>query len=154
MTNFPSPAWRPSVAPDLDWIVEKLSVYLSGKHFSVFRNGSCVIWPSSEPLGEEACVATIRAVVEHHPDFKVRRHASGDFLVTFRGGVGGVMSGRTLHENVDLLRRDALSLGKLHSEEFRVEGPEFADDLDLIAGLYVRALLYLDVGSPTIVANG
>ena len=142
------------MAPDRDWIVEKLSVYLSGKNFSVFRNGSCVVWPSSGPLGEEACIATIRSVVEHHPDFKVRRHGGGDFLVTFRGGVGGVMSGRALQENIDLLRRDALSLGKLHSEEFSVEGPEFADDLDLTAGLYVRAFLYLDVESPTIAADG
>lgn len=64
------------------------------------------------------------------------------------------MSGRILHENVDLLRREALSLGKLHSEEFKVDGPESADNLDLIAGLYVRAMLYLDVKSPSIIANG
>jgi len=63
------------------------------------------------------------------------------------------MSGHILQQNVELLRREAFSLGKLQSEEFRVEGPEVADDLDIIAGLYVRSLLYLDVKSPVVVAN-
>ena len=89
-----------------------------------------------------------------NPDFKIRRHSSGDFLVTFRGGVGGVMSGRILQENIDLLRREALSLGKLQSEQFRVEGGDLSDDLDLIAGLYVRARLYLDARTPSIIASG
>lgn len=153
MSNFLSPAWHPSVVADTGWVLEKLKSYLPGQHYSVFKNGSCVIWPNSEPLGTEASVATIRAVVEHHPDFKVRRHPSGDFLVTFRGGVGGVMSGHILRDNIDLFRKEALSLGKLNSEEFRVDGPGLFDDLDLIAGLYVRALLYLDVKSPAIVAS-
>jgi hypothetical protein len=63
------------------------------------------------------------------------------------------MSGHILRDNIDFLRKEALGLGKLNSEEFRVDGPGLSDDLDLIAGLYVRALLYLDVKSPTIVAS-
>ena len=153
MSDFPAPAWHPSILAKKGWILDKLRSYLAGTHFSMFENGTCVAWPSSTPPGDEACVAALRAVVSHHPDFKVRKHPSGDFLVTFRGGVGGVMSGRILQENIDLLRKEALSLGRLKSEEFRIEGGGSIDDLELIAGLYVRALLYQDAASPVIVAS-
>jgi hypothetical protein len=95
-------------------------------------------------------------VTDHQCEFSVGLYQPGAMRPSVAPDINWIveMSGHILHENVDLLRREALSLGKLHSEEFKVDGPESADKLDLIAGLYVRAMLYLDAKSPSVVANG
>lgn len=69
----------------------------------------------------------------------MRRHSSGDFLVTFRGVVWDLMSGEIMTKNLPLLRAEAYSQGKLSAEALKEEGNDSADDTDLIAGLYVRA---------------
>jgi hypothetical protein len=153
MHSFPSPAWHPSVSESTEWILERVSKYLDGKPFSLFKNGTCRLWKTSEAPSDDACAASIRSVVAHHPDFKVRRHPSGDFLITFRGGLGGVMSGKLLTDNFDLLRREAFSLGKLPGEEFQSLEPGPVADDEMVAGLYVRALLYLDAKAPHVIAS-
>jgi len=54
------------------------------------------------------------------------------------------MSGDLLRTNFLTLREDALSQGKLPYEKLSSEGEEPGSDMDLVAGLYVRALLYKD----------
>jgi len=151
MVDFPGPTWVPAIVPPLEWTVEHLRSYLHGKRFTVFENGTCVVWPDAEALSDAVCEERLLSVVRHHPDFKVRRHGSGDFLVTFRGGVGGVMPGEIMGANLPALRAEAYAQGKLPAEVIQEERSEETDDTDLIAGLYVRARLYRDAKSPAVV---
>jgi hypothetical protein len=151
MTDFPAPAWVPAVVPRLEWTVEHTHKYLHGKGFTIFENGTCVVWPTSENLGDAVCSEKLLSVVKHHPDFKVRRHSSGDFLVMFRGGVGGIMPREMIEKCLPSLRAEAYSQGKLPSEILRQNGGGSADDTDVIAGLYVRARLYRDAVSRVVV---
>lgn len=154
MIDFPAPAWVPAIVPTFEWTVEHLRKYLHGKGFTLFENGTCVVWPDSEKLTDAVCKERLLSVVRHHPDFKVRRHSSGDFLVTFRGGVGGAMSGEIMTKNLPLMRTEAYSQGKLPAEVLQEEGSKGTDDIDLIAGLYVRARLYRDAESLVVVYAG
>jgi hypothetical protein len=151
MHKFPVPTWRPTIVPTSEWTIENLRKYLHGAHFTLFENGSCVVWPNPEKLSEDDCKERLLSVVTHHPDFKVRRHSSGDFLVTFRGGVGGVMSGEILRKNESILRAEAFTQGKLPSEMLKAQDNQNVDDIELIAGLYIRAQLYRDVESQIVV---
>jgi hypothetical protein len=151
MIDFPAPAWVPTVVPTLEWTLEHLRAYLNGKDFTVFTNGTCVVWPDAVNPSHAACEERLLSVVRHHPDFKVRRHSSGDALVTFRGGVGGVMSGEILKKNLVMLQAEAYSQGRFPTEMLFEEGRAGADNTDLIAGLYVRARLYLDAKRPVVV---
>lgn len=131
--------------PDIRWTAEHLSKYLGNKRFTLFENGTCVVWPDSQELSQHDCEQSLLSVVSHPPDFKVRRGADGDFLVTFKGGVGGIVPGSLLSENFSTLRTEALSMGKLPSETLQCDVDDDQLEIELIAGLYVRARLYLDV---------
>lgn len=152
MVDFPAPVWMPAIVPAFEWTAEHLRKYLHGKGFTLFENGTCVVWPDSEKLTDAVCKERLLSVVRHHPDFKVRRHSNGDFLVTFRGGVGGVMSGEIMTKNLPVLRAEAYSQGKLPAEILKEEGSGSTEDIDLIAGLYVRARLYQDAKSLVVVS--
>lgn len=155
MADFPRPVWVPATVPTIQWTLDHLREYLPGKELTVFRNGTCVVSPHLQtPPTDAACRERLLSVVKYHPDFKVRRHGSGDFLVTFRGGVGGVMPGEMMRSNQATLRAEAYSQGKLPSEILKEEEGTSTDDTDLIAGLYVRARLYLDAESPVVVYTG
>jgi len=154
MADFPAPVWVPAPVPTLQWTLDHLRKYLPGKGITVFGNGTFMIWLDSQAPTDAACRERLTSVGKHHPDFKVRRHESGDFLVTFRGGVGGVMSGEIMKDHQATLRAEAYSHGKLPTEILMEEGGANADDIDVIAGLYVRARLYLDAKSPVIVYSG
>jgi len=71
------------------------------------------------------------------------------FLITFKGGVGAIVPAEQLQKNLKMLRKAAFSKGKLPSENIQSDATD-GDDLDLVAGLYARALLYADVESPEI----
>jgi len=134
-----------------EWIVEHMRKYLAGSAFTLYSHGSCVVW-----MGAELSVAEandrLRAVTLQDPDFKVRRHIDGNFLVTFKGGVGGLLSGKLLADNYESLRRDALRFGMLPSEELVSSRHGDSEESDMIAGLYVRAQLYRDVDDLGVVA--
>ena len=148
MGDFPIPQWIPAIVPQFDWTIAHLRKYLHGKGFTLFENGTCVVWPGPERLADATCKEILLSVVKHHPDFKVVRHSSGDFLVTFRGGVGGLMPGELLTQNLPTLRAEASALGQLPAEMLlEDDGVVGADDIDLVAGLYVRARLYCDAKS-------
>ncbi|MDM5180630.1 hypothetical protein PO883_25950 [Massilia sp. DJPM01] len=153
MKTYPTLAWRPHIEATTEWIIDHLRAYLGGKHFALFKYGSCVVWESSEEYCDAECRERLLSVVTHYPDFKVRRHSSGDFLVTFRGGVGGLMSGKLLEEHFVSLREDALTIGKLKSETLHSAGQIDADEVELVAGIYVRAQLYRDAEESVIVAR-
>lgn len=63
------------------------------------------------------------------------------------------MSGKLLEDHFVSLREDALTIGKLKSETLHSEGKKDGDELELVAGIYVRAQLYRDAEQPVIVAK-
>ena len=152
ITNYPKPSWRPKIVPSINYIIDCLHQYLVGKHYTLFENGTCVVWPDDVLLKDSDCINTLLSVVQYYPDFKVRNNHKGDVLVTFRGGVGGVMPGYLLHKHFYELKEEALIKGFFPSEVLRTENGEI-NNMDLIAGLYVRARLYLDVENPVIVVS-
>ena len=143
--NYAKPTWKPTIVPDIRWTTEHLSKYLGNKRFTMFENGTCVVWPDSQELSQIDCEQSLLSVVANSPDFKVRRSGDGDFLVTFKGGVGGIVPSSLLSENFSILRTEALSMGKLPSETFQCDVDNDQLEIELVAGLYVRARLYLDV---------
>lgn len=149
MNDYPRPGWNPSIRSPIDWTIKKLEEYLPRRPFAVYENGSFVVWQGSEELSANGCDEILTGVVTHHPDFRVRRHSSGDFLVTFKGGVGSLVSGELVQEHLATLKAEANSSGRLPSEI--IQGTSGDDDIDLIAGLYARALLYRDAESPVVV---
>jgi hypothetical protein len=149
MNDYPRSGWNPSIKSPIDWTIKKLEEYLPRRPFAVYENGSFVVWQRSEELTVSECDEILIGVITHYPDFKVRRHPSGDFLVTFKGGVGSLVSGELMQEHVVVLKSEANSLGKLPSEI--IQGSSGDGDIDLIAGLYARALLYRDAESPAVV---
>lgn len=152
MNNYPKPSWQPTVTPSIEWTIKKLHEYLPNNKFVIFTNGSCVVWQGEGEPDVDKCKEILKSVVRSYPDFKVRRHRSGDFLVTFKGGVGSIVPGRLLQENFSTLKSEALSKGKLASEMLQVDNNTEDNDVDLIAGLYARARLYLDVETVSVVA--
>lgn len=149
--DYPFPEWCPVQSSPDSWIIENLRKYLRGKRFSLFRYGTCVIWPSAGALNAQECVDTLVSVVKFFPDFKVLRHAHGDYLVTFRGGVGAVVSGSLLQEKFPEIKHDALKYGLLPNEKFFSEGAHEIDEIEMVAGIYARARLYMDAHCPDIV---
>ena len=148
----PRPTWQPSIVPTAEWTLNHTCSYLSGCAFALYSHGSCVIWLGPDELPIEAYHARLRAVTQQHPDFRVQQHSSGDYLVTFKGGIGGVMSGELLRANLPVLREEAFSQGFLPSEKIMLEDGEEATEMEVIAGLYVRAQLYRDVEELEVVA--
>lgn len=151
MQTHPQPHWRPSVVPTIEWTIEEVRKHLSRKQLAIFENGTFVVWQGLAPFSGDGCKEMLLAVAASRPDFKVRRSASGDFLVTFRGGVGGLVPGDVLRDNFSMLREAALSEGRFESELFAVDDAADGDDELLVAGLYVRARLFLDARHPLIV---
>lgn len=145
------PAWRPSV-PTLDWTIDNLRKYLGGRAFTLYSHGSCVVWVGDGELSVSEANDRLRAVTIRDPDFQVQRHADGNYLVTFKGGVGGLMPGDILNENLVQLRYEARSVGMLPSERLLTEEVDEDSELDMVAGLYVRARLYQDVEDLELVA--
>ena len=138
------PAWIPHVAPNDEWTLTHLRKYLAGQSFILYAHGTCVVQTGSGEVDSSETDRRLQAVSTGHADFKVRRHADGNFLVTFRGGVGGLMSGELLQANFASLRNEALALGKLPSERLSADRHDEGEDVDLIVGLYVRAQLHRD----------
>ncbi|MBT2745794.1 MULTISPECIES: hypothetical protein [unclassified Lysobacter] len=152
MLDYPRPLWRPTIVPANEWIIGEAKKRFSGKQFVVFQNGTCVVWQQSpQSFDPHACQREMLAVVTNAPDFKVRKSAAGDFLVTFRGGVGGLMPANILRDH-PAVRAEALNGGRLESELFAIDDSGVDEDETLlVAGLYVRARLYQDLESPLIV---
>ncbi len=61
------------------------------------------------------------------------------------------MSGEILRKNESILRAEAFTQGKLPSEMLKAQDNQNVDDIELIAGLYIRAQLYRDVESQIVV---
>ncbi|MCD0505060.1 hypothetical protein [Bordetella petrii] len=147
----PKPQWHPDIIPSKAWTVAQLQKCLRGQPYTLFKHGTCVVWPPGVSLTKEQSRQALQAVVQGSPDFKVRKHAEGDLLVTFRGGVGAIVSGKLLQDNFPILKAEAMSKGFLPGEALRLQEDGQADDMDIIAGLYARARLYRDAGDPVIV---
>lgn len=153
MTNdYPRPTWRPSVVPTREWTTERMRQYLGGRGFTLYSHGTCVVWIEPGELSVGDANNRLRGVALAHPDFRVQQHAGGDYLVTFKGGLGGLMSGKLLTDNLEVLRTEAFAQGFLPSEQIQMDRTDGSAELDLVAGLYVRARLYQDIDSLEVVA--
>lgn len=137
-------SWCPSIVPEQAWVAEQLKKYLQGQRFTLYSHGSCVVWVEPGELTDQLAGRRLTLVTQGAPDFAVQRHADGNYLVTFKGGIGGVMPGELLSNNVSVLREEAMAFGLLPSEAFEVDMRSEDGDYDLIAGLYVRARLHRD----------
>jgi hypothetical protein len=138
------PAWFPNVVPRSDWTIAHLRKYLVGQSFTVYSHGTCVVWHEGRSLDAAESHRRLVAVTTEHTDFKVRKNDDGNYLVTFKGAVGGLMSGELLRDNLATLRDEAHTMGKLPSELLSADRHDEGEGFDLIAGLYVRAQLYRD----------
>lgn len=152
-TEVPRPKWRPSVVPAREWTMSHLRKYLGGRAFTLYSHGTCVVWIGDGELGVTEANERLRAVTLQDPDFRVQRHEDGNCLVTFKGGIGGVMSGELLQANLAGLRQHAVTQGILPGERLVTHHADKESELDMIAGLYVRARLYLDVNDLEVVAS-
>jgi len=147
------PTWRPSLVPSSEWTIEHLRKYLVGRSFTLYSHGTCVVWIGPSEPGVIETNQRVRAVTQESPDFKVQRHVDGNYLVTFKGGVGGLMSGELLTAHLASLRQEAQTLGRLPSERLLADRHDDAEELDMIAGLYVRAQLYRDADELVVTAT-
>lgn len=137
-------SWRPSIVPEQAWVAEQLKKYLQGQKFTLYSHGSCVVWVEPGELTDQLASRRLTLVTQGTPDFAVQRHVDGNYLVTFKGGIGGVMPGELLSNNISVLREEAMAFGLFPSEVFEVDMRSDDGDFDLIAGLYVRARLHRD----------
>jgi len=151
MLSYSKPDWKPELAADTGWTIAQLQKHLRGQPYTLFRHGTCVVWPNGAPLTDEQSRQTLQRVAQGQPDFKIRKHPDGDLLVTFRGGVGGIMSGQLLKKNFSTLKTQALTQGFLANETLQLPKGEQADEMDLVAGLYIRARLFQDADDLVIV---
>lgn len=147
------PMWIPRLEVGEEWTLAHLKKYLAGQSFTLYAHGTCVVWIEPGELASADATRRLHSVTAGHPDFKVRRHPDGNFLITFRGGVAGLMSGELLQANLEALRDEAFSLGRLPSERLSADRHDEGEALDLIAGLYVRAQLYRDADEQHVVAT-
>jgi len=150
MKDFPKPMWKPERLVSIDWTLNKLREYIPKRPFVVFAQGTCVLWTAKFKLDKAECLKVLQGVVRTYPDFKVKRHPAGLIMITFKSGVGSIVPLEQLQQNFKILREAAYSQGKLPSEIIQSEATN-GEDLDLVAGLYARALLYQDAESPEIV---
>jgi len=130
--------------PSSEWIVEKYAAYLKGKRYTVYAHGTCVVWGEIGGLVSSEANSHLRSVAAGRPDFKVRRHSDGNYLVTFRGGVTGLVSEEFFVANFDTLKEWAKTSGMFASEKFLVDRSDGDAVTDLVAGLYARANLFKD----------
>lgn len=147
------PAWQPGPTPSREWTIEHLRKYLGGRSFTLYSHGTCVVWVGTDELEVIEANQRLRAVTLEHPDFKVQRHVDGNYLVTFKGGVGGLMSGELLTTYLASLQQEAQTLGRLPSERLLADRHDDAEELEMIAGLYVRAQLYRDADELVVTAT-
>lgn len=151
MLSYAKPDWKPELAADIGWTITQMQKHLRGQPYTLFNHGTCVVWPSGEPLSDQQARLTLQRVAQGQPDFKIRKQPDGDLLVTFRGGVGGIMSGQLLKAHFPALKAQALTQGFLDNESLQLPEGETADEMDLVAGLYVRARLFQDAEALVIV---
>lgn len=138
------PIWRPDTFSTCEWTNCYLMKYLGGRSFTQYSHGTCAIWIGEEILDLNEANQRLKIAASQHPDFRVQRHIDGNYLVTFKGSIGGIMSGELLMANLGKLRQEALTLGVLPNEKFLIDHRDSEEELDMIAGLYVRARLYQD----------
>jgi hypothetical protein len=149
--NYPTPVWRPIRAEVPDWFVDRMAHYTNQrKGFLVYEHGTAVF--DDSPSGPDIirCNASLLEVVTHSPDFSVRPMRDGNFLVSFRGPVYGLVDGVFAKQNRQQLMSDALKLGLLPSEALLQSNDEAIKAGHHAIGLYARANLYLDAKSQVV----
>lgn len=137
--------WRPTPVPDIEWVRANLPKFLGNQRFTLFDQGTCVVWPQLHSLSQAECEDSLFSVAYNSPHFKVRLGKDEVYLVTFTGGVGGIVPKALLLQNFVNLRSAAFSHGLLPTESFRWDGDNEELEIDFVAGLYVRARLFSDV---------
>jgi len=149
--NYPKPAWRPIRAEAPDWFVERMAHYTDKrKGFLAYAHGTAVFDDNASGPDVIACNASLLKVVTHSPDFSVMPMRDGNFLVTFRGPVFGLVDGGFVKQNQQQLLVDAMKYGLLPGEALLPPSADVVKAGHHVIGLYARANLYLDAESNVI----
>jgi len=149
--NYPTPVWRPVRTEAPDWFVDRMVDYTERqKSFLVYNHGTAVF--DDSPLGPDIvrCNALLLEVVTHAPHFSVMPMRDGNFLVSFRGTVYGLVDGVFAKQNQKQLMSDALEFGLLPSEALLQSNDEAINAGHHVIGLYARANLYMDAESQVV----
>jgi hypothetical protein len=89
------------------------------KGFLVYEHGTAVFDDSPSGTDIITCNASLLEVVTHSPDFSVRPMRDGNFLVSFRGPVYGLVDGAFAKQNHQQLMSEALTqLPQFGPEDF------------------------------------
>lgn len=152
--SYPTPAWRPIRGESTDWFVDRMAHYTDQRMcFLVYAHGTSVFDHSIEGPSLAVCTASLMDVVTHTPDFSVMPMRDGNYLVSFRGPVFGLVSGEFVKQNQQQLLSDAPRLGMLPGEALLQPSRDAVAAGHHLIGLYARANLYLDAESRTVVGR-
>jgi hypothetical protein len=146
--NYPKPSWRPIRAEAPDWFVERMAHYTDRrKGFLVYAHGTAVFGDNAFGPEVVTCNAALLNVVTHSPDFSVMPMRDGNFLVSFRGPVFGLVEGEFVKQNQQQLLVDAMKRGLFPKEALIPPSADVVKAGHHVIGLYARANLYLDAES-------
>jgi len=143
---FPRPTWKPESVEPIELVVERMSEYTDRQRaFVTFSFGTAVFSSSPTLRPDLDYEATLRAVVNQHPDFNVMPMNDGNLLVRFTGPVYGLVLRDFLIAHDAEIRSAVETGGLLPGERLLTTNQSDASDEHYYAGLYARAKLYSDV---------
>jgi hypothetical protein len=149
----PVPKWRPTIAPPLDQVIDRVSYYTDRKRdFAVFANGTCVILTSG--LSDEAAVAealtVLTKIFRFHPDMNPQPMDDGNILVQYNHpAINVVIDSFAMNHWAEI---DLNHQGALAGDEVLITplGPNKFDDFGKKA-LYGRCFMFMDAQEPKVV---
>ena len=149
----PIPAWRPSFAPPLDRIVDRITYYYDGKaDFVVFRNGTCVILDAglSDADARTFGFKVLADIFGFHPDMNPANMDDGNLLVRYNHPAVNVVIRELAMPHWDEIEKRHLD--GLATDEVLITplGPNKFDETGKLA-LLGRAYMFMDAEQPEIV---
>jgi hypothetical protein len=152
--RYPRPSWRPIRREGPDWFVDRMAHYTDRqKGFLVYQHGTAVFDDSLSEPDVAACNTALLDVVTHHPDFSIMPMRDGNFLVSFRGPVFGLVDGEFVEQSQQQLLSDAMKHGMFPGEALLPPSADAVKAGHHAIGLYARANLYLDAESQVVVGR-
>ena len=152
MGQPPIPKWRPTVGVDIERTTKAFAYYLDGKHpFAVLKHGTCVGLPPQSSDPQAAAAGTMHAILNAHPDAKLRTMDDGHYVVWYSQPAAGVLFSDVVKANWKYIEDNHLD-GFTPGEVIRK--PD-GSALQLTEGvkmtLFARARMFMDAVSPNIV---
>lgn len=144
-------AWKPSEFESPNEIVERFCSYTDRKRaFVVFSHGTVVFSDAEAARSDTDYVATLVQVTEDPPDFTVVPTKDSNFLIRFRGPVCGYVSRDFFCRHASAIRHELDVGGIFPCETLKLVHESSDAEEHYYVGLFARAKLFADVGSPFI----